>query len=462
MKISFSLVIVLAAACHSIPDKAIKSVGNSTKTLRIDTLILPGELHCSRSVRTFYAMRELALFWSESGRRSPLADSLLETLGDAQFYGLASEDYHLQELKHLTADTLDGDGLRRLDAMLTDAYLAFHRHLRVGRLDPATMRRRELANAADTEAISSLRQLTNGHFKRNIELLEPTLPQYRELKSALRNVASGFDADSVKARKMLSLSLNLERWRWEKQWPDRYVMVNVPSFLMRAVERDSVWLESRVIVGKRKTPTPVMESVIKSFIIYPYWHVPRSISTREILPDLQADAAYLRRNNFDVLNKQGKVIPADTIQWDLYDVDHFPFVLRQREGSENSMGIIKFNFANRYGVYLHDTNSKRLYGLASRDLSHGCVRVKDAVAFAHYLIKEDDVYVSPDDLDQYLMLQQRLTIELRKPIPLKLAYFTAEVLDGATLFYEDIYKKDSLMIRGLFPVEFDAGLAGGL
>jgi murein L,D-transpeptidase YcbB/YkuD len=227
--------------------------------------------------------------------------------------------------------------------------------------------------------------------------------------------------------------------------------VNIPAFMLRVYDNDSLWLETRVIVGKRETPTPVMKSVIRSFIIYPYWHVPRSIATKEILPALQSEASYLRRNNFEVLDRAGKVILADTIQWDFYTPDNFPFILRQREGSENSMGIIKFNFANNYGVYLHDTNSKRLFQRDRRDLSHGCVRVSNAVAFAHYLVREDDIYVSPEDLDQYLSLQQRLTVDLRNPIPLHLEYFTAEVLDGVPAFYNDIYKKDSVMMRAMYP-----------
>jgi murein L,D-transpeptidase YcbB/YkuD len=178
--------------------------------------------------------------------------------------------------------------------------------------------------------------------------------------------------------------------------------------------------------------------------------VPYSIATKEILPALQKDPSYLRRNNFDVLDRKGSVINSDTIRWESYAPERFPFILRQREGSENSMGIIKFNFANNYGVYLHDTNSKRLYQRSKRDLSHGCVRVSQAVALAHYLVHEDDIYVSPEDLDQYLSLQQRYTINLRKPITVKLEYFTAEVENDVALFYDDIYKRDSVMMRSLY------------
>jgi murein L,D-transpeptidase YcbB/YkuD len=101
-------------------------------------------------------------------------------------------------------------------------------------------------------------------------------------------------------------------------------------------------------------------------------------------------------------------------------------------------------------VYLHDTNSKRLFKSAKRDFSHGCVRVDQAVTLAHYLVREDDIYVSPEDLDQYLSLQQRLKIDLRQPITVKLEYFTSEVVNGITLFYDDIYKKDSVMMRSLY------------
>lgn len=114
------------------------------------------------------------------------------------------------------------------------------------------------------------------------------------------------------------------------------------------------------------------------------------------------------------------------------------------------MGIIKFNFNNPYGVYLHDTNSRHLFRRPARAFSHGCVRIDKAVPFAHYLVREDDIYVSPADLDQYLSLQQRLKIDLRKPITLKLEYFTAETVDGATVFHDDIYRKDSVMIHALY------------
>jgi L,D-transpeptidase YcbB len=447
------LIILIASACHNFKEQSsLLSPGDelSNSLLTDSTLLRNPGLTSRQSVLEFYASRSFSLYWSVGTGFTPAADSLIQILHQASQFGLIPQDYHVDEIEKLLKDTLSTDRVSRVDVLLTDSYLTLHAHIRRGRLDPGTLQRLNLSSMPDAEAIAALQNIHNTPIGGHLNLLEPKGPQYQQLKNVLQSFLLLGKGDSIQRKRAIKISLNMERWRWQKPWPDRYVLVNIPTFRLRVVENDSLWLESKVIVGKRETPTPVLESLIRSFVIYPYWHVPFSISTGEILPALQADASYLQKNNFEVLNTGGTVIDPDTIQWGLYSVDEFPFILRQREGSENSMGIIKFNFTNNYGVYLHDTNSKRLYQRVNRDLSHGCVRVDRAVGLAHYLVREDDIYVSPEDLDQYLSLQQRLKIELRKPITLKLAYFTAEVDNGVARFYDDIYRKDSVMMESLY------------
>jgi murein L,D-transpeptidase YcbB/YkuD len=445
------LFILLAYGCHSSMDHGPYSgIGENLPMILADTAVFQQMPLASRAaVRSFYASRDFSLFWSNSESYRPSADSLVAAIRKTGTLGLIEEDYHLQAIERILADSIHADRLR-MDVLLTDAFLTLHQHLRKGRLHPATFQRFDLSTTTDAVAIASLERVHGTSISAEIHSLEPKTVQYRLLKRALSSYRLARKEDSVEQARARTIALNMERWRWQKAWPDRYVLVNVPAFSLRVFEGDSLWLETPVIVGKRKTPTPVLESIIRSFTIYPYWHVPRSISTEEILPSLQADASYLQRNNFDVLDRDGVVIRSDTIQWKSYNAEKFPFILRQREGTENSMGIIKFNFANNYNVYLHDTNSKRLFTYRKRDLSHGCVRVKEAVALAHYLVREDDIYVSPEDLDQYLSLQQRLNIDLRKPIVVRLEYFTAQVENGNTRFYDDIYGKDSVMHQVLY------------
>jgi L,D-transpeptidase YcbB len=453
VKNAFYLILLMATACHHFREQSLSetSAAYDASELTVDTMLFRDAAVTSReSVKEFYSSRGNSMFWNSDYRFKPAADSLFRIIKNAGAFGLLPQDYHRDDIDALWRDTLAGNRMSRLDVLLTDSYLTLHRHLRLGRLDSRTLQRTDLAATPDHQAISSLEKVHTAYLTVEFGLIEPHSKPYRLLRTALQAFYFLGQEDSTQRRRAEKIALNMERWRWQKAWPDRCVYVNIPGFLLRVIENDSVWLQSKVIVGKRDTPTPVIESVIRSFIIYPYWHVPYSIATKEILPALQVDGSYLVRNNFEVLNTEGRVINADTIQWELYTADRFPFTLRQREGSENSMGIIKFNFANNYGVYLHDTNSKRLYGRARRDLSHGCVRVSDAVAFAHYLVREDDIYVSPEDLDQYLSFQQRLKIDLRKPIPLKLEYFTTEVENGVALFYDDIYRKDSVMMESLY------------
>jgi murein L,D-transpeptidase YcbB/YkuD len=246
------------------------------------------------------------------------------------------------------------------------------------------------------------------------------------------------------------IEMNMERWRWtDGPKEKRYVWVNIPKYEMHVMEDDSLVMRSRVIVGAAKTNTPLLKSTIRYFTIYPYWTVPFSIITKEILPQLKRDTSYLRRKNFEVLDRNGYVI--DTmVNWKRYSKNYFPFKLRQRIGDDNSLGILKFNFNNKYGVYMHDTDSRRLFARENRSLSHGCVRLEKFYDFAKYLIREDSVHYPVDSLNADLSREQQKQVNLKKPIPIYINYYTVEVDDYMEVhFFIDIYGRDEKMLRAL-------------
>lgn len=418
---------------------------------RIDTTALPGLLHSPSSVRAFYERRDFSLFWVDAKGLSPSADSLLRLISALGATGLDPDQYHNSRLSLLLRDTVHAPSRIDADILLSDAWIALHSHLNRGRLDPTSYQPVSLHHNVDTTAIDALSRTSANTVVTVLREREPAASQYRQLRNTLESLLSSEQCDTTGGANLAKIAINLERLRWQNPFPSRYVSVNIPALMLRVRENDSVTLETPVIVGKRATPTPILESEITSFIIYPYWHAPKSIATREILPILLRDSTYLESHRFEVLDRDGTVLQSDTIQWERYSQNYFPFILRQREGEDNAMGIIKFDFSNSFGVYLHDTNSRRLFKRKQRALSHGCVRVSDAIGFARYLVKDDDVYVSPEDLDQYLSLQQRMKITLRRPMPLRLEYFTAEVVDGALVIYEDIYGKDEPLLKALIP-----------
>ncbi len=86
----------------------------------------------------------------------------------------------------------------------------------------------------------------------------------------------------------------------------------------------------------------------------------------------------------EVVDASGKPVEADDI--DLSSPDKYRF--RQRPGTSNALGLVKFMFPNQFNVYLHDTPADSLFSRASRSFSHGCVRVEQPEKLAEYVLRD--------------------------------------------------------------------------
>lgn len=246
------------------------------------------------------------------------------------------------------------------------------------------------------------------------------------------------------------IQMNMERWRYYyAPYEKQFVWVNIPKYEMRVMEDDTLVMKSRVIVGQPDHQTPLLKSTIRYFLIYPYWTVPLSIATKEILPILKRDTSYLRRKNFEVLNRHNVVIDT-VINWKRYTKNYFPWKLRQRIGDDNSLGILKFNFENKYGVYLHDTDNRSLFNREMRAMSHGCVRLENFLNFAQFLIRDDSSNYPKDSLKNDLLKEEQKYVYVKHPIPIYINYFTTEVDDNNELFFFiDVYRRDAKMLKAL-------------
>jgi murein L,D-transpeptidase YcbB/YkuD len=244
----------------------------------------------------------------------------------------------------------------------------------------------------------------------------------------------------------------MERWRWRDAPKEKtYVWVNIPKYEMRLIEKDTLVMKSRVIIGEPDHQTPTLKSTIRYFIIYPYWNVPFSIATKEILPILKRDTSYLRRKNFEVLNGANQVVDPSSINWKRYSKTYFPWKLRQAIGEDNSLGVLKFNFENKYGVYMHDTDNRRLFNREMRALSHGCCRLEKFMDFAEFLIRDDSIKYPVDSFLVDLTREKQKYVYARHPVTLYINYFTAEVDEWGGLFlFLDVYKRDEKMIKALY------------
>jgi L,D-transpeptidase YcbB len=249
--------------------------------------------------------------------------------------------------------------------------------------------------------------------------------------------------DNSDWEKFKRIAISLDRFKLlPDTLPKTYVWVNLPSFMLQVVDSDTVVLESKVIVGAPKTRTPLLTSEISNFVTYPQWTVPNSIIFKEMLPAIKNNVDYLRKQNLMVVDDNDSVRDPMTIRWSRLNKNNFPYQIKQRQGDDNSLGVMKFNFRNKYDVYLHDTNVRWMFDKTFRALSHGCVRVKEWRKLSLFLIRKDTMRYHPDTLSAWISRQEKHTVYGFARVPIYLRYFTCEGKKGKIVFHDDIYGED--------------------
>jgi len=286
--------------------------------------------------------------------------------------------------------------------------------------------------------------------------LRRALTKYQSSKTKLK-VTGKINENTIKSlndtpwERFKRIAISLDKYKlMPDTLPHTYVWVNIPAYYLKVVEEDTMVLESRVIVGAQKTRTPELYSEISNFITYPQWTVPYSIVFKEMLPAIQKDINYLKKQNLIVVDKYDSVLDPARIDWSKLSKKRFPYLLKQREGDDNSLGVMKFNFRNKYAVYLHDTNVRWMFQRESRALSHGCVRVQEWQDLAHFLVRNDTVKYHLDTLASWIVRQEKHVVSGFKKVPLFIRYFTCEARDGRLRFYDDVYDDDKVLAEKYF------------
>lgn len=246
----------------------------------------------------------------------------------------------------------------------------------------------------------------------------PAMPSADAETPAQRLVAldmAGLDANSRTA-----VAASLQRWQALGDLPTgRWLLVNIPAFEIRLFDGAREQARWRAIIGKPKTPTPTFKGVANGVILNPWWEVPASIVAESV--------GRLVARNPKRAAAQGYVREGSRY--------------RQMPGPDNQLGRMKLDFRNPYSVGIHDTPSRQLFDREVRALSHGCIRVDDPMGLAAALLGPP---ASRDSLQTFVdTSRETKTIPFEQPIPVIVAYLTAEVGDdGALIVHKDIYRKD--------------------
>ncbi len=256
--------------------------------------------------------------------------------------------------------------------------------------------------------------------------------------------------------KVLRAAIALDKMRQKPDYPIKFVRINIPEFTLRYYAHDSLKRVHRVIVGKPENQTPELNSKIIRMIAYPFWKVPYSIASKEILPSVKRSAGYLTKNNYKLYRGEQEVNP-NGVNWSRIKDNTFPYQVIQQPGENNSLGIFKFEFHSSYSVYLHDTPTKYLFKADIRAYSHGCIRCEEPLELAKAMLDYDSLklkrnHLTRDSLDSLMVIAKHFPFRLMDPVPIFIEYVSVCADKEKLIFYPDIYYRDEefiTLLKGL-------------
>ncbi|MCW2118178.1 L,D-transpeptidase family protein [Flavobacterium sp. 7A] len=228
-----------------------------------------------------------------------------------------------------------------------------------------------------------------------------------------------------------TLVVNMERCRWIPKdiiKAKEVIAVNIPAYELTYFKNGKPAFKSNVVVGKTLNKTVIFSAPMRYIVFSPYWNIPYSIIKNEIKPGIAKNPNYLAQHNMEW--NDGKV--------------------RQKPGTRNSLGLVKFLFPNSNSIYLHDTPSKHLFSRRDRAFSHGCIRVEKPKELAEVLLHNEPKWTS-EEIDKAMHGGKEVWHTLQNKIPVYIGYFTAWVdTEGTLQFYEDVYERDQPLADLLF------------
>jgi murein L,D-transpeptidase YcbB/YkuD len=226
----------------------------------------------------------------------------------------------------------------------------------------------------------------------------------------------------------------------------KYVLVNIPAAQIEAVNNNQVVSRHTGVVGKPDRPSPLVQSAIEEINFNKEWVVPPTVLKADLVPMGRSGQDVLAKYKIDAYldhaaYQRGQRLDPMQIDWSSDAPLRYFYV--QNAGEDNPLGYAKINFASPHGVYMHDTPGQSIFSKSFRAESSGCVRVQNIHQLVAWLLEDNGWSVQ-----QVLRMKQtgeRLTVRLKKRVPLYWAYITAWATpDGVVQFRNDIYRKDGV------------------
>lgn len=447
------------------PIQATNSVlKKDTLGLTIQQLLNEGQvasmLHFPQSVKRFYSFCPAGAAWIKNDEKiKPVTDALL-LLDCVRQYGLKKENYHPKELNYsLLHDVLSQEHLAstqqkaRFDIMLTDAMLSIINHLHYGEFNAVlTPQLLDQGKLGDLRAEVFLEQaLQSTAVMEAILAAQPKNKCYADLQNYMRLLTGQYICDSyeVPEKAIQQIAINMERLRWINWTSDTFVHINIPTFTLTYQQPDTSY-EFKVVVGREKTPTPVLQSNINSIETAPDWKVPQAIFVKELIPKALKDSNYFDQNHMAVYDRREHLLKIQKSTLAQLKLHPEQYHVKQSPGCDNALGKVVFRFTNSFDIYLHDSPEPQLFKNNNRLFSHGCIRVENAGLLAALLLKADGQAAMKKNLEAAMNAYTKKIFSLKKPVPIVITYLTCTLKDGLLQYNDDVYKLDQELMAKMY------------
>lgn len=386
----------------------------------------------SLMVQRFYSTFHEPLFWLSSGKNIKKAREWIKVIESDDNPGFISDKLQNQKLLSALSGIrkMDNFAKEKTDQQITGLVLNFLKYKQQGNV---SFEYDEVNIPRDSVYIFQLIFSKNkGTVARFASSIESNDPDYLVLNKFLHDSIT--DKNSFKYKSTL-LAMNYRKYLTANHHPE-YILVNIPEAEAVYYKNSIPAMKMRTVPGKKTNMTPTISSYITSIVTFPTWNVPFKIAGEELLPKIQKDENYLEQHNFDVVDAKGNVLNDSEINWKSYTAKTFPYFFRQSTGSDNSLGVLKFNLNNPFSIFLHATSNPEAFKKDKRFLSHGCIRLEKPFDLANAMLRGT---LDMEELKSGKKNTVSTILKLPAKIPVFITYVPVKVNGNKVTFLPDVY-----------------------
>jgi murein L,D-transpeptidase YcbB/YkuD len=412
--------LILGAALTYVRAKGLTNTGADTSvtaeiTRQFNDKSLNDELYFPLSAKRFYIKRGFAPVWTLEQKDQNKTWAAMLLIDCVLQFGLRHEDYHPKDLSYPLLhkileqpEKISNKQKARFEILLTDAMLNFMNNLHFGKLNPYYAPAK-----IDREAVNGFNGadvLTNAigqaAFMDAIVKVQPDNEDYKVFQHQLHMIKGVYEGDCYETPEadVRKIAVNMERLRWAEINDSTYIQINIPSYSLKLVRPDTTF-NFKVIVGRPATPTPLMIGTLTDFA---------TSGGPKVVKDWARD-----KFNPGILS------------------------FKQAAGHEKKGAYIYFMPGNKTGIELQGVSDKSLFRKQERATSDGAIRIERAEELAKLLLKTGGSESDAKAVHRALMNREVKVFALKKPVPLRITYITAAIVDGQLVKYNDIYNLDS-------------------